>query len=1267
MPHLAYFNGNQLAADVWYNKYRAAGEVTPDDTLKRVAKELARIIEQRPSNVRTKSKMSTYGQKRKPLTEERIYQLLKDFATIIPQGSILASAGVTNINSMSNCVTLEQPHDSYGGICYVDQQLAQLSKRRCGVGVDISTLRPKGLGVTNAALTSTGAVSFMHRYSNTIKEVAQSGRRGALMVTIDCRHPDLLEFIQVKQDLTKVTGANISVRWHDDFIVAAQRNKDYTLRWPVDVAPEEAQVTKVVNAGEVWRAFCKAAHQSAEPGCLFWDKVTRLGPDSPYVTATTTNPCFRGDTLIAVADGRNAVTIKELAEEGLDVPVYSVDPNTGQVTIQWGRNPRVTGYNKRLVRVHLDDGSHVDVTPDHKFPLLDGTVKEAKDLSKGDSLHRYTKVAEKISQNNNSLYNRVSTNTLDSSKDRIFEHRLIAEFFNPATWVAKYDEEKQNGWINGGLVVHHKDYNSLNNRPDNLKIMTFKEHTAYHANHDTQGKLNGRYSGFTDTDLEQAAIMLTKKLNRRFSCSEWQDYADTWGYPKTFSDWRSNGWFDSPTELAEWAAIAVGITPKLAGLSPKNYKTYQRAVRQGYKVKLIDGNVYVIKQCEACGCDFIKEYWRREQSYCGSACATKRINKSLHTKACQAQETMRLQTRAYSDLAFKLNRQPLMVEWEAECKDRGIPFRLKTKYGYQNYKEVVAAGSLYNHKVVKVEELPGLHTVYNITVDHNHTVGVVTDIYENTNGGNNYTGLYITQCGEIPMPQDTCRLVAINLMSMITHPFTNDAYFADRRAYEIFYEAQVIADAVVDLEIEAMSRIIAKVEADPEPYYIKQVELQTWTALRDTAIAHRRTGTGFLALGDMLASLGLKYGDYDTIKFIEKLMEIKMQAEWDASIDLAIVSGPFTGFSWDLEEHHPFIKQLKLVSLETYNRLKLYGRRNISISTVAPTGSISQLAKICDQHGTTSGIEPAYMLAYKRRRKLEDDAATYDYIDDDTGHKWQEYMVYHPGYQIWCAIRGKDPSKIHDNNPYVIAADLTPEQRVQTQATVQRYTTHSISSTINLPASATVEEINEIYMKAWAYDCKGVTVYRDGSRSGVLVATDTKTTTGDNYIEAPKRPKTLPCNIHEVYIYGKRWYVLVGLLDGTPYELFAFRYDKDLPDLPATANITKHAKRHYMLHNGTVLIDNISSLVEDGGLYKYVAEQTMARLISLPLRHGIKPDHVADQIVKVDGTLGSFSSAVSRVLNLYRVDNGKCPMCKSDQLVYKDGCKECTACGYNAC
>lgn len=827
-----YFEGDELAATTWMNKYAMKDttghyrEILPDDMHMRMALEFARIEEKYGHRVSLNGNLkhlSAYGQSRGALDVNKIFELFRDFKYVIPQGSVMSSLGNPyQIASLSNCIVLPEIFDSYGGIFYTDQQMAQLFKRRCGVGVDLSSLRPAGMSVSNSAGTTTGAVSFMERFSNTTREVAQNGRRGALMITLDIAHPDVEKFITIKQDLSKVTGANISIRLSDEFMSAVENDKEFKLRWPID-APKP-QFIKKVNARELWNSIVKCAHNTAEPGLIFWDRQ------------------------------------------------------------------------------------------------------------------------------------------------------------------------------------HHYSTSSV-------------------------------YPGF----------------------------------------------------------------------------------------------------------------------------------KNVSTNPC-------------SEIAMQ--------------------------------------------------------------------------------GG------------------DSCRLIALNLYSFVEKPFTSKAKFNYKKFAEVTYESQRLMDDLVDLELEAVDRIMKKIDEDPEPDYIKEVERRTWQLLYESGKKGRRTGLGFTALGDTLAALHLKFDSEEAIREVEKIMHAKCEAEFNSSVDMAIERGKFEVFDPSIEAKSEFIHMMKKEFPALHDRMMKYGRRNISVSTVAPTGTLSILAR------SSSGLEPVFMLSYKRRRKVnpQEKNARVDFVDK-MGDSWQEFTVYHPRVKTWMEISGsEDVSK----SPYFgsTAPEIDWEKRVLLQAMVQKYTTHSISSTINLPEHVSVDQVGRIYLEAWKSGLKGITVYREGSRSGVLVATDKKKGAASGIVETrpPKRPKTLDAAVVRFMNHDEKWIAVVGLLNDKPYEIFTGRAE-DSFSIPAWVekgwiikNSSEDGKKRYDFQ----FMDKEGYRVTIEGLSRSFNKEywNYAKLLSGILRHGMPLPHVVDLIENLhlyNENINTWRSGVERALKKFIPDgtkapDRKCSECGSpDGLVYEEGCVKCKNCGNSKC
>lgn len=821
---IEYFGGDEFAAKVFVDKYALQTpqgeylELTPVDMHRRLAKEFARIENKYPN----------------PISEDAIFSLLDHFRFIVPQGSPMSAIGNPyQLQSLSNCFVVQGVHsnklDSYGGIMLADQEIAQIMKRRGGVGLDISGIRPKDVITNNAAKTTDGIGVFMERFSNTCREVAQNGRRGALMITISINHPEIETFIKIKRDTKKVTGANISIRFNDDFMGAVKADKEYTLRWPVEASVEDAKVTKVVRAKEIWDQVIDSAWTSAEPGLLFWDTVKRNTPSDLY-----------------------------------------------------------------------------------------------------------------------------------------------AEF----------------------------GHNSICTNP----------------------------------------------------------------------------------------------------------------------------------------------------------------------------------------------------------------------------------------------------------------------------------------CGEIVLPAyDACRLLVLNLSSYVKNPFTKEASFDFKKFNQHTQVAQRLMDDIIDLEIECVDRIIAKVKADPEPHEAKGTEERLWKKIREMNISGRRTGLGITALGDTLAMLGIKYGSKESIEMTRKIYRALAVGAHTSSCIMAKERGAFPIFNYELEKDHQYLNSIFDDCTPAVRKMwKTTGRRNIALTTTAPTGSVSS------QTQTTSGIEPVYSLSYMRRKKHNpsDKNARVDFVDA-MGDQWQEFTVYHHGVQRWMDATGEDDIT---KSPYhgATSNDIDWVASVDLQAAAQESIDHSISKTCNLPENVSRDVVSQVYMRAWEKGCKGFTVYRDKCRDGVLIQKDApqpkkgERPEGIEISMAPKRPVELPCDIRKAKIQGEQWTIFVGLFNGKPYEIFGglSKY-VEIPTKYKMGKIAKNGKvddittYNLVLGEGDdqMLIKDIANVFENANFGAFT------RTISLALRHGTPVQYVVEQLQKdKHSDITSFSKVIARVLKNYIVDGTtstaerKCPSCnKENSFAYQEKCLTCTNCGWSKC
>jgi ribonucleoside-diphosphate reductase alpha chain len=511
---------------------------------------------------------------------------------------------------------------------------------------------------------------------------------------------------------------------------------------------------------------------------------------------------------------------------------------------------------------------------------------------------------------------------------------------------------------------------------------------------------------------------------------------------------------------------------------------------------------------------------------------------------------------------------------------------------------------------------------------------------------------------------------------MVENPFTEQASFNYKKFYETIYEAQRLMDDLVDLELEANERILNKVNEDPEPDVIKQVEKDTWKLLYEAGKKGRRTGLGFTALADAIAALNLKFDSEEALAAAEKMMRVKCEAEFESSIDMAIERGKFDSFDPEIEQTSEFIQMMQKEFPKVYQRMMEFGRRNISISTVAPTGTLSMLAQ------SSSGIEPVFMLSYKRRRKVNahDSNARVDF-KDDMGDSWQEFTVYHHKLKEWMQVTGKTEENL---SPYykATAPEIDWQKRVKLQSIVQKYVTHSISSTINLPENVAIEQVGEIYLEAWKMGLKGITVYREGSRSGVLVSTEKKEKKADTIIEfvAPKRPKVLEAEIVRFMNDNEHWIGVVGLLNGKPYEIFTGKTE-DVFVIPLSVktgwviqNQTDDGNKRYDFQ----YTDKDGYKVTIEGLSRSFNKEywNYAKLISGILRQGMPLPKVVDLIENLNlysDNINTWKTGVTRTLKKFIPDgtvakDKKCPSCgDSEGLVYEEGCLNCKSCGHSKC
>ena len=1134
-----YFNGDELAASVFVGKYALKNgdeyiETSPLDMHKnRLAPEFARIE----------------AKYKNPISEDVIFEAIKDFGYVVPQGSPMSA--ICNdyaIQSASNCFVIGSPEDSMGGIHRTDEEQAQLAKRRAGIGLDISKIRPKNLKTNNAAGTTDGIGVFMERFSNTIREVAQNGRRGALMLTCSIHHPEVETFINIKKDKTKVTGANISVKLSDEFMNAVKNNSDYEQRWPID--SKNPKVVKKINARAIWNQIVDAAWESAEPGLLFWDNALKNTPSDIYsefgFTSVSTNPCQPAWAKVLTPNG-----IKELGEILIGDVIWS---NEGWTTVL---NKWSTGI-KKVNQYKTRSGSFYG-TENH--PLIsEGLVVEAKDCE-----------------------------TIDI---------CVGEFINSSNL---YIRDIMDGLVIGDGSVHTASNTLVHlNIGENDKDYFDSEISSLILKH-RPGLHDYAYEVETSISADELPLTYNRSIPKRFLYGNRNKLA---GFLRGL--FSANGTVSGDRvclkatsfeiiEQVQMMLSALGIRSYYSTNKSKNIKfsNGEYCTKQSYDVNITTDR---IKFSNIIG--FIQKY-----------------------KNTKLDEVISRLTK--SDKPNKISYEVVEVNFVSE------------------------------------EE------VFDITVDNNsHTYWTC--------------GLNVHNCGEILLsPYDSCRLITLNLYSFVKNKFTENAFF-DFTLYSKYVKiAQRLMDDLVDIEINQIDKILAKIESDPESDDIKSVELGLWNKIRNACLTGRRTGLGITGLGDTLASLNIRYGSEESIEVTEKIYKELALNAYMSSIDMAEERGHFPIWSYQLEKDHPFVsKIISNLPKEYQDKYKKFGRRNIALTTTAPTGSVSMLTK------TTSGIEPAFSVKYSRRKKINpsDLNAKVDYVDT-LGDKWQVFDVYHHAFKEWMDVTGLTYED-YDKSPYYKATsnDVDWMSSVKIQAVAQKWICHSISKTCNLPNNATKELVAEVYMSAWEEGCKGFTVYRDGCRDGVLVTSNTKVESKDDNkvnLLTWDRPEKLECDVHHVNISGESWVIFVGKSnEGIPCELFGGLSSKVvLPKKLKHGHIvkTKNKRGDISVYDLSYGEGEDNAIIKDiGKIFENPTQGDFTRAFSLMLRAGIPIHLIVNQMQKnEESDMYSFSRVVSRVLKKYIKEGTtikqKCPNCGSESLVYVEGCLTCSSCGHSKC
>ena len=1091
--------------------------------------------------------------------EKFIRPLFENFK-IIPGGSVIEGVGLDLNTSLSNCFVNTSPEDSIESIYKVCSTNAQLMKRRGGVGHDLSNIRPKGAFVNNAARTSTGVVPFMDLYSNSTKIIAQDGRRGALLLSLSIVHPDSEDFIKSKQDLSKITAANISVKIPNSFMEAVEKDEDYLLKYPItqDLSyftkeyldcpyntltyledhknNNKVFYIKKVKARELWNTLIQCAWKTAEPGILFEDNHIEYSPDGVYdkYRMVSTNPCQPNWAPILTPNG-----IRTFKDVNIGDIIWT-EEGWSEIT-----NKQSSGIQE-VYKYHTTAGYFIG-TEYHKL------------ISEGEKIE--ARYAENV----------------DILAGNLFCQEDIINIQD----------------IMDGLVIGDGSVHKVSN---NLIYLCIGENDQDYFNSNIKTLIKEHRPGIKSYAYEISTTILYNEL------------------PETYNRYLPK-------------RFMTGNSTKVCGLLKGLFSANGSVVNN--RVTLKTTSPILREQIQL----LLSSVGIRSYFTTNKATLTKFSNGEY---LCKESYDINIST------------------------DRDIFYN---KIGFlQNYKMELLRSSLEfirpinkpkNHNITKVEYI-STEEVFSITVNnskHTYWTG----------------GLNVANCGEIGMqPFDSCRLIHHNYLKLIKEINGNI-----NDLYKVFYLGMILGDILVDLELDAIQKIISKLkESDLQ-------ELELWMDIYRTTKNSRRAGVGFMGLWDVLLLSEANYTDgkpdmEKMFRMANYISKTKLRAELDASIDMAIIYEPFKDWNPELESvkddsSNKFYSMVKEDFPHQYQRMMMCGRRNVSFNTVAPTGTVSMMAD------TTPGIEPLFLPYYQRKVKVNDDSH-YDF-QDITGEKFRNHIVIHGPLLDWITIHFKDVivenltieeiEKYFKLSPYYgfCSHDISIEDRLRMQATIQRYVTHSISSTVNLSKDVTPEQVSTLYLKAHSYNLKGITIYRDGSRDGILNSINNVVNTTFNPTDAIPRPKELPADLHIVTVKGNKYAVLVGLLDNNPYEVFAISIEKHLNISSTKGKIVKVGKSKYSFISDIINIENLQLQNNQ------IEEKAFTIMVSMLLRSRNKISHILKTMNKIDDNISSFSRAIQRILSKYipvETIGEVCPECGS-QLVRENGCIHCLSCSYSKC
>jgi len=1296
---IKYFNGDDLAATVWNDKYKLGDEDskieedTPDNMHLRMATEFARVdsiyqsgeLEKLINN--PELKLSDYGINRNQLTVKGVYDLLKNFGKIVPQGSVMSQLGNDEqIGSLSNCFDGDtEVHTMMGDKKIKDVVLGDVVVTETGELRAVTQLHENELGNRRMVdlkvyKTPNIKVTENHKFLSLSKEQldwgesVQENEVSNLRVGDYIAIPNQLDgFGTIEIDVYEIIGDSINFA-----------NKNYELSNKTDeqiTYKTKSKIHKTVN--RIWNVDEEFAYFLGlwyGDGCVFSNKTNKFyeSENASYREGV------RGITFTFNKNEEDVINfVKGYGESlfGFEPTINTVD-NTLQIKFEtsiigvvfeklfgaFSRNKKLTpllnrcttNIIKSLTQGLIDSDGTITKTGDVRVTLVNKKlIKSFYHLLRSRNIIvGYSESAQKTNFSDN-----VKTYRLDFTK--------YSEYVNNSNKFYKDNRKEFSKSKYSPLFVLEKDGYTLLRIQDKLILSEYNKEFVY-----TFGV--GEGSGDIHSYSVEGLIC--------FNCFVIGQPEDSYG-----------GIMLKDQELVQLMKRRGGVGIDISSLRPNETPTSNAA-------KTSTGAV-----------SFMERFSNstREVAQNGRRGA---LMLSIDVRHPDVADFIRIKNDRTKVTGANISVSLRDDFMEAVKKDEDYILRWPIDAdisGFTNRAASMDYDVLEEHMFYKKGSFPDTYTVWIKKIKAKKLYDlIIHNAWDNAEPGQifidrhwdyspdgvypQYRGITTNPCGEIFMqPYDACRLMALNFYSFVDKPFTKRAQINYDALYEASYEQQRLADNLVDLELEKITNIINKVKNDTESEISKAVELNLWKKIYDVAASGRRTGCGFTGLGDMIAAMGVDYDSEEGKNIITEVMKTKMRGELDCTIDLAALRGAFDGYSNELEYKdgvgiNTFFKMLKKEFKPQYNRMISLGRRNVSFSTVAPTGSVSILTQ------TTSGLEPVFsVFPYLRRKKLNpnDVNARVDFIDEK-GDQWQEFSVTHKPLIDFIRINNSNEHPIimiydkmgkskmeeeelvemvvdyinNNDTPYSnsSANDINWIERVKIQSIIQKYTTHSISSTINLPSSVTEKEVSEIYIKAWEMNLKGVTIYRDGCRTGVLV-TKTKNTEDEIiFTNAPKRPEKLECEIYHPKVKGKTYTVVVGLLKGRPYEVFAS--DEEIGKGHQEAINRKVKSGHYSLltrDGEDIIADNIGSNMTD-------EEEMFTRALSAALRHGMHVKYAVEICNNGKGDITSFTKVIARTLKRYiedgEISTKKCLDCgATDSIIYEEGCQRCKICGSSKC